>query len=193
MPKTYPRRIAVASVTVFSLAVLSGGITPVGAQMQHETTGENANSGQSATHASKEEREAHHGKLKEHELKACQQHEKTVTNIMSRQADRGTKHLELLNNTSAHTQEFYTKKGKTLSNYDALVADVNAKKTAAEAAVDKVKNTSVEFKCDGSDPHGVASAFKDSHKSQNAALHEYHTAVKNLIVGVKSVHSGGDQ
>jgi len=50
-----------------------------------------------------------------------------------------------------------------------------------------VKSTTVEFKCDGDNPKGVASTFKDLHKAEIAALKAYKAAVKNLIVGVKSV------
>ena len=74
-----------------------------------------------------------------------------------------------------------------LSNYEELVATADDKKTVAQAAVDKVKATSVTFKCDGTDPKGAAQSFKDSLKAEIAALKEYKTAVKNLIVGVKSV------
>ena len=52
---------------------------------------------------------------------------------------------------------------------------------------DSVKADSVTFKCDGTDPKGAVSSFKDALKSEIAALQAYRTSVKNLIVGVKSV------
>ncbi len=126
-------------------------------------------------------------RLAEAKLKACQKRETAINNIMARIANRGEKHLDVFNKIAERTEAFYVAKGKTLSNYEALVADVDAKRAAAQAAVDAIKATSVSFKCDGTDPKGMASSFKDSLRSEIAALKAYKTAVKNLIVGVKSV------
>jgi len=128
-------------------------------------------------------------RLTDTKLKMCQAHEKDITKIMGNLADRGQKQLTLFSTIAERTEKFYTEKGKTLSNYDTLVADVNAKKTAAQTAIDTVKSTTVEFKCDGTDPKGVASSFKTALKAEIAALKAYKTSVKNLIVGVKSVQS----
>lgn len=133
--------------------------------------------------------EAAKTKLADAKLKACQNREASITNIMARLSDRGQKQVDLFTKIAERTETFYTNKGKTLATYDTLVADVSAKKSAAQEAVDTVKSTSVEFKCDGDNPKGVAFTFKESLKTQIAALKEYRTAVKNLIVGVKSVQS----
>ena len=126
-------------------------------------------------------------RLADAKLKACQKREKAITNIMTRLGDRGQKQVDLFSKIAERTEAFYTKKGKTLTNYDALVADVSAKKAAAQTSVDTIKSTSVEFKCDGTDPKGVVASFKDSLKTEVATLKAYKTSVKNLIVGVKSV------
>lgn len=76
-----------------------------------------------------------------------------------------------------------------LANYAELVGEVEVKKEAAETEVNRLKDISVEFKCDGTDPKGVAAQFKENRVAQQTALKEYKTAVKNLIVGVKSVQS----
>ena len=162
-------RWAVVLVTVFSLTLVSGVAVAV-----PNTRAEEAQT-------------AAQTRLADAKLKACQNREKAINNIMARLADRGQRHLDLFTKIAERTEAFYTTKGKTLSNYDALVADVAAKKAAARTAVDAVKASSVSFKCDGTDPRGAAASFKDSLKSEIAALKDYKTAVKNLIVGVKSV------
>lgn len=126
-------------------------------------------------------------RLVDTKLKACQKRENAINNIMSRLADRGTKQLDLFTKISERTQAFYASKGKTLSNYDTLLADVTAKKTAAQTAVATVKSASTEFKCDGTNPKGTMSTFKSALKLEIEALKAYKTSVKNLIVGVKSV------
>ena len=126
-------------------------------------------------------------------LRLCQARQKTVQNIMTRMANRGQKHIEVFSKISDRVQSFYTNKGLSLSNYDALVADVAAKKTAAQAAVDALSAAADDFECQGT-PREVALAFKDKLKNEISALKAYRTAVKNLIVGVKSVASSqGDQ
>lgn len=126
-------------------------------------------------------------RLAEAKLRACQNREKAINNIMSRIANRGQKQLDLFTTIATRVESFYADKGKTLNNYDALVADVNAKKAAAQTEVDAVKASSVTFECDGTDPKGAVASFKDNLKAEISALKDYRTAVKNLIVGVKSV------
>jgi hypothetical protein len=111
------------------------------------------------------------------QLKICLKHEKVITNIMSRLSDRGQKQLTLFTTIATKTENFYTHKGKTLSNYDALLTAMGAKREVAQTTVDNIKATSLNFNCGANDPKGVASTFKDSLKNEN------------LIVGVKSVQA----
>lgn len=122
-------------------------------------------------------------------LKACQNREKAINSILSRMADRGQRQVNLFTTIAEKTEAFYVAKGKTFSAYDALVVNVTAKKAEAQTAVDATKAASMKFACDGTDPKGAAASFKQYLKTQNAALKNYKTAVKNLIVGVKSVQS----
>ena len=131
--------------------------------------------------------EAASTKLADTKLRACQNREKAINNIMARIADRGQKQLNLFTNIATRTETFYINKGKVLSNYDTLVADVNAKRAAAQTRINTIKSDAVSFKCDGTDPKGAAASFKTDLKAEITALKNYKTAVKNLIVGVKSV------
>lgn len=126
------------------------------------------------------------GRLDLAKLKICQKHEATINNTLSRITQRGQNQLNLFTTIATRVETFYVSKGKTLANYDALVADVTAKKAAAQTTVDTIKADSVTFKCDGSDPKGALAIFKDALKDEIAALQAYKTSVKNLIVGVKS-------
>lgn len=126
-------------------------------------------------------------RLADAKLKMCQNREKVITNIMTRLGNRGQKQVDLFSTIAERAETFYTDKGKTLANYDALTADVTAKKAVAQTTVDTIKSTAPEFKCDGTDPKGIAATFKDNLKSEIKALNDYKTSVKNLIVGVKSV------
>lgn len=173
------------------------GTTQTTTETTNETTNENETTTENEPTAAQERATAEANakarlataekRLAADKLKVCEDRQQVITNIMTRLGDRGQKQLDLFTTIAQRTEKFYTEKGKTLSNYDALVAAVNTKQAAAQAAVSIIKSTSVDFKCDGTDPKGVAAAFKDNLKVEIAALKEYRTAVKNLIVGVKSV------
>lgn len=132
---------------------------------------------------------SHEARLTAVKLKVCENRQNGIKNTMSRIADRGQKQLNLFSTIATKTETFYANKGKTLSTYDSLVAAVNDKKAVAQTTVDTVKADSANFNCDNTDPQGSIATFKTALKSEIQALKDYKTAVKNLIVGVKSVQS----
>jgi len=127
-------------------------------------------------------------KLTEAKQKVCEVREKNITRIMNRSVARAEAQLGVFTKISDRVQAFYVKKGKTLSNYDELVAATNSAKAQAEADIASLK-TLDEFDCSSDDPKGDASAFKEALETVRSDLKAYRTAVKNLIVGVKSVQS----
>src|SRR5690242_595428 len=88
-------------------------------------------------------------RLEAAKLRACQNREKAINNILRRIAARGQRQVDLFSTIATRVEKFYDNKGKTLNNYTDLVSDVNSKKTAAQDAVNKIKSDSVSFKCDG--------------------------------------------
>jgi hypothetical protein len=90
------------------------------------------------------------------------------------------------------TEKFYTDKGKTVTNYDDLVAAVNNAKTTTQADVANLKTLIGNgFDCSGDNPKGTAASVKAAIEQTRTDMKAYKTAVKNLIVAVKSVQ--GDQ
>lgn len=138
------------------------------------------------------------GRLQDAKLKACQNREKVIKKIMSRVADRGEKQLELFSTIADRTKTFYANKNLTIGNYDALVTEVDTKKSVAQETVRTIKSASTTFTCDSNTPKETVGSFKESLAAEIKALREYRTAVKDLIVGVKSAHDttntkAGDQ
>ena len=136
-----------------------------------------------------ERRAAAKERLSDTKLKVCQNRETRIKHIMARIADRGQKQVNLFSSIAEKTQKFYTEKGRTVASYDTLVADVEAKKTSAQSAVDTIKSNSEAFVCTADDPRGMVSTFQDNLKAEIQALKAYKTSVKNLIVAVKSAQS----
>lgn len=196
---TLIKRIGIISITAFAFLAIATPALAVATPKAHAqtvtqtteqqttTTDKAAEDKQIAEQNATDAKGNHKTRLTDAKLKACQNRQTAITNIMSRLSDRGQKQIDLFSSIADKTEAFYTKKGNTLSTYDALVADLAAKKALAQTAVDTVKSTSATFKCDGNDPKGAMTAFKDNRKVEITALKNYKTAVKNLIVGVKSV------
>ena len=122
-------------------------------------------------------------------LEACEKHQAAIARILTRAATRGENHIALFSTIATRVENFYVKKGKTLTTYDQLVNEVNAKRTAAQTTVDAVKTAGVSFTCSSDNPKAQVAVFRTEIKAEIAALKDYRTAVKNLIVGVKSVQS----
>lgn len=139
-----------------------------------------------ARQAALEKRDAAKTRLQEAKLKACQAREKHITATMARMAERGKNQLQVFTKITDRVKTFYQEKGKVAANYDELVADVEAKLVAAQVAIDAAQAAGGTFSCDGDDPRTASQNFKTAHMEQAAALKEYRTAVKNLIVAVKS-------
>jgi hypothetical protein len=157
-------------------------------ETEHSTT---------TTKTDSSQHEGEHGKLNQIRLKSCDAHEKAINNIMQRISARGANQIGVFNKIAERVEAFYTKNNLTVSNYQTLVNAVNTQKAAAQAAIDQVKSTSVTFKCDGSDPQGVGTIFKQNVNNEITALKNYKTAVKNLLVAVKTAadasSTGGQQ
>lgn len=122
-------------------------------------------------------------------LKACEAREKRIEATMAQMTKRGENHIAVFTKISDRVKEFYENKGRTAENYDTLVAEVDTKKLAAEAAVASAQSVGDVFSCDSDNPKIASQEFREAHKAQVAALKEYRTAVKNLIVAVKSAQS----
>ncbi len=116
----------------------------------------------------------------------CENHKDVVTAIMSRIADRGQKQVDLFTTIATRVETFYTKSGKTVANYSALVADMNTKHTAAQTAVNTIKADSTTFSCSATNPQGIVTGFKADLKLEISALQAYRTSVRNLTVAIKS-------
>lgn len=120
-------------------------------------------------------------------LQFCEKRQSVITAIMKRAGERGDKRIDFISTIANRVETFYQNKGKVLSAYDQLASDVAAKKAAAQAAVNAVKAADTQFNCGGENPKGMVAVFRAEIQAQAAALKEYRTSVKSLIVGVKSV------
>jgi hypothetical protein len=119
-------------------------------------------------------------------LTACENRQTNIQATLARVADRGQKQYNLFSSVATRVETFYTNQGKSLSNYSQLVAAVNTQAATAQAAVNTVQADSTGFSCTNS-PKTFVTTFLTALRAEISAMQAYRTAVRNLVVGVKSV------
>ena len=130
-------------------------------------------------------------KLTEAKLKVCQKTESSIKKRSIQMTKRSANMEKIFDSIAARVETYYTDKllpnGKTVANYDSLVADIEANKELVEAAVTTVQTDATNFSCSGEDPKGQLGAFRYDMKTVIKALKDYRTSIKNLIVAIRSV------
>lgn len=123
-------------------------------------------------------------------LRSCQAKENSLKKRLASLIRTATNMLEKFDSIANRVKEFYINKvlssGRSVSNYDALLADVEAKKALVQDAINKAKEDADSFTCTGNDPKGTLSQYRVNMQAVKTALKNYRTSIKNLIVGIHS-------
>lgn len=130
-------------------------------------------------------------RLAEGKLRACQAKEDSIKNRFARLNNLATNMESKFDSIASRVEDYYTTKvvpsGKTVSNYDSLVSDIQTKKVAVQTALTTAQTNSSNFTCTGDDPKGQLTQFRKDMQDVKSALKEYRISIKNLIVAVHSV------
>ncbi len=129
--------------------------------------------------------------LSETSLRSCQAREAAVKTRMESLVRLATTMQEKFDSIATRVKDFYTNKvlptGKTVSNYDALVADIGAKKAVVQTDLTSAQNKVSAFSCTADDPKGLLTQFRLDMQKVKGDLKNYRTSIKNLIVAVHRV------
>jgi hypothetical protein len=135
-------------------------------------------------------KEAATAKLDGAKLKACQAREKGLERrsetLVKRVEKIAAKFDKIAGKVDTYYFETLVPAGKSVDNYANLKADIETQKVAAQTALASAKQNLASFSCEGADPKGTMAAFRTDIQAVNAALKEYRTAVKDLIVAVRT-------
>lgn len=130
------------------------------------------------------------------QVKSCKARETIIKNKSQQVVKFSANMITKFDNISSRTQGFYVNKvvvsGKTVADYDVLVASIATKKAAAQVAVKTAEATATSFNCD-SDPKSQITGFREEVKTVISTLKEYRTSVRNLIVAVHTVLGEGEE
>lgn len=130
------------------------------------------------------------GRLEGAKLKSCQGRENAIKKRSEKLTQLVVTMQKNFDAIANRVMDYYTTKlipeGKTVTNYDILVADVQTKKDAVQTALTNAQTNLSGFSCTESDPKANLKAFNQDMKAVKSALKNYRMSVKNLIVGVRS-------
>ncbi len=135
-------------------------------------------------------------KLEGERLNACKEIEKNLTTRSTHLSDLVTNMEHLFTGIAQRVENYYITKlvpaGKVLPNYDALVADITTKENAIAPLVDAANKDFTGFTCGSDNPKAQITQFITDMQAVTAALHDYRTSIKNLIVAIRTL-GGGDK
>jgi len=124
-------------------------------------------------------------------LNVCKTKEKVITNRLDSLIKLVGTQETVFDKIAARVETFYSEKvlsaGKTVSNYDSLVADIAAKKSAVDTSLATAKTNAGNFSCTADNPKGDLTQFRTDIQAVKSALKDYRTSIRNLIVAIKSV------
>ena len=135
-------------------------------------------------------REAVANKAAETKLRICEKKQVTIQNRLTRIASQGDGQLAVFDKVAEKVKAFAVAKQLTarITNYSQLVAEVDAARVTATAAV-QTASEAPDFTCSADDPAGSLSAYRANVQNRNGALKSYQTAVKNFLVAVKTAYN----
>jgi len=132
-------------------------------------------------------------KRDEAKVRICEAKEKVLTNRTTSLTRVVTTIEEKFTNIVEGVKAFYTEKGLTVENYDELLADIDVKKAAADAALASATANAEAFTCDSDDPKGQLTQFRQDMQAVKKALNDYKQSIRNLIVAVKTASSANGE
>jgi len=122
--------------------------------------------------------------------RACQAKEDAVKKRSLQLVKLATNMEVRFDTIAARVENFTTSSGKTIPNYNALLADIAAKKAAVSAALVTSQADAANFSCTSNDPKGQLVKFRLDMQVVKDALKNYRSSIKNLIVTVRTTVSG---
>ena len=116
----------------------------------------------------------------------CQARQDAIQNRMARLVKLAENMESKFTSIADRVQEYYLGSGKTVANYDTLVADIQTKKGLVDESLTKTQTDLEGFSCEADNPRGLLTQFRLDVQATKTALKNYRTSIKNLIVAVRS-------
>ncbi len=126
----------------------------------------------------------------------CQAYENMIKQRASNMVNMASHLQGVFNSIAGRVEQFYTNKlvpsGKTVPNYDSLVANIASSSAAVNTTVSKVNLDANSFSCTNPDPKGQLKTFEQDLKNVKSHLKDYRVSIRNLIRAVYRAAAGRD-
>jgi len=124
-------------------------------------------------------------------VRACQARESAIKTRMTRLTNLAANMETKFDSIAGRVKNYYTSKvlpsGKTVANYDSLVANIATQKTAVASALTQAQANINSFNCASGNAKAQLTQFRQDMQAVKSTLKDYRTSIKNLIVAVRSV------
>lgn len=124
-------------------------------------------------------------------LKLCQQKQNMIQTRSKNMVRHMEKQMNVFDKIASRTATFYQDKilasGKSLSNYNTLTTEIQAKKASVTLLLSQASDSAKVFDCTGEKPVANLTQFRDETQATIKAMQEYKQAIKNLIVAIASL------
>lgn len=126
--------------------------------------------------------------------RSCEVRQSAVVKRMSQLVLLSNKMLANFEAHATRVQNYYLTKlvpaGLAISNYDALLADIAAKKALVQTAIAEAQADADDFSCTSGEPKSYLNSYRVNMQATKMALKNYRTSIKNLIVAVSRAAEG---
>ncbi len=127
----------------------------------------------------------------------CEAYAQVIQNRSDNMVRNAQNMLSVFVSIASRVEDFYANKllpgGKTVPNYDTLVANIASNSASVNTALTKATTDASAFSCTNPDPKGQVKAFEQDMSSVRQALKNYRTSVRNLILGVLKAAGSGHE
>ncbi|MFZ3068874.1 MAG: hypothetical protein WA052_00975 [Microgenomates group bacterium] len=122
---------------------------------------------------------------------SCQARESGVKTRMAQLTKLSINMETTFDRIAEKVKAYYTEtvlpSGKSVANYDALVADIAAKKAIVQTELADADTDIKSFSCISGEPKTLMNQYQVNMRAVKTALKNYRTSIVNLIVAVRTV------
>lgn len=123
--------------------------------------------------------------LKAKRAAKCESQKEHISQVMASIDNRSERIYDRLTTVSELIRSYYEKSGLTVDNYDALVSDIDQKRTEAKAKLD-VMSTHEPFNCSVENPRESIMRYRDNRRAKVTAMKAYRQSIRTLLTEIKS-------
>ncbi|MBI2195510.1 MAG: hypothetical protein HYU48_00485 [Candidatus Levybacteria bacterium] len=146
--------------------------------------------------AAAQRKQARTDRLDDAKIRACEARQSAIRKRSDGIVRRAKNQLNVFSKIVQRVQEFYQNKlvpqGKTVANYDSLVANIASSEAAVAPLLSAAQASAAGFSCDRDNPSGQVREFNEDMKAVISALGTYRKSVRALIVAVKGAAGSGN-